>query len=396
MGRVDQTFLRVALLFVLIRETQSSFAGASLCGVAEFCSLYLLPGMSCMQDLQQQNPAAKKSQLLEPPSQISISTKYEQFLPSGIVTLLILACLTLILSSPLYAGETIRIASQNMNRFFDNIDNGKNEKLSSETEFYVKVEIATTMIIEQFSSPDIIALQEVENANVLSNVATAVQNRSGARYQVILLGGNDVSAINTGFLVKHTVKIKSVKQLFKHQRLKLDQSLLFSRPPLYLEACKGPVCLSLLNLHLRSMRGIRSSTKGHRVRLKRLEQASIIARWIEQFQRARPQSLLLVLGDLNGLTPADSYIDVVGTILGKPDNSNTELQAVDWISNDLIDLTLYIPRKNRYSYIYRNKKQILDYMLASSLLKPRLDHISFSRIDYDFSDHAGLLVDLKW
>ena len=351
--------MRVALLIVFIRN----------CGVAE---------------------------LIEPSLRTSISAKYEQFLPPRYVSFLILTCLTLILSSPLYAGETIRIASQNMNRFFDNIDNGKNEKISSESEFKAKVEIATTTIIEQFSKPDIIALQEVENTNVLSNVATALRNRSGARYQAVLLGGNDVSAINTGFLVKRTVKIKSVKQLFKQQRLKLDQSLLFSRPPLYLEACKGPVCLSLLNLHLRSMRGIRSSAKGHRVRLKRLEQASIIARWIEQFQQTRPKSLLLVLGDLNGLTPADSYIDVVGTILGKPDNSNTELQAVDWISNDLIDLTRHIPRKNRFSYIYRNKKQILDYMLASSLLKPRLDHISFSRIDYDFSDHAGLIAVLKW
>ena len=349
-----------------------------------------------MRDLQDHNPATKNSELIEPPSRISISTKYEQFLPPRYVSFLILTCLTLILSSPLYAGETIRIVSQNMNRFFDNIDNGKNEKISSETEFYAKVEMATTRIIEQFSRPDIIALQEVENTNVLSNVATALRNRSGARYQVVLLGGNDVSAINTGFLVKRTVKIKSVKQLFKHQRLKLDQSLLFSRPPLYLEACKGPVCLSLLNLHLRSMRGIRSSVKGHRVRLKRLEQASTIARWIDEFQRTRPKSPLLVLGDLNGLTPADSYIDVVGTILGKPDNSNTELQAADWISNDLIDLTRYIPTKHRFSYIYRDRKQILDYMLASSLLKPRLDHISFSRIDYDFSDHAGLIADLKW
>ena len=383
---MDQTFLRVALSIVFIRD----------CGVAEYCSLHLLPAMARMQGLQEQNSAAKKNDLIEAPSRISRSARYEPFLPPRYVSFLILTCLTLILSSPIYAAETIRIASQNMNRFFDNIDNGKNEKISSETEFYAKVEIAATTIIEQFSRPDIIALQEVENANVLSSVASAVRNRSGAQYQSLLLDGNDVSAINSGFLVKRTVKIKSVEQLFKRQRLELDQSLLFSRPPLYLEACKGSVCLSLLNLHLRSMRGIRSSAKGHRVRLKRLEQASIIARWIEQFQRSRPKSLLLVLGDLNGLTPADSYIDVVGTILGKPDNSNTELQAVDWISNDLTDLTRYIPAKNRFSYIYRNKKQILDYMLASSLLKPRLDNISFSQIDYDLSDHAGLIADLKW
>ncbi len=327
---------------------------------------------------------------------ISTSTDSLSFVPARYLLPCLLISLTLILSNPVYAGESIRIASQNMHRFFDNIDNGKNEIKFSDRRFNAKLKAATNTIIERFSLPDILALQEVENRNVLSKIATAVQEKTGAQYQVVLVDGNDVSAINIGFLIKRSFKIKSVKQLFKHQRLELDQSLLFSRPPLYLEVCKRSSCLSLLNLHLRSMRGIRSGSKGHRVRLKRLEQASIIARWIDDFQHSRPESSLLVLGDLNGLTPTDSYVDVVGIILGNPDNSNTEIQAVDWIRKDLIDLTRYIPKITRFSYIYRNKKQVLDYMLISSQLRPRLINVSFSLINYDFSDHAGLLVDLEW
>jgi hypothetical protein len=316
------------------------------------------------------------------------------FVSANHLPVVFLICTALVLSSPLFAGEPVRIVSQNLNRFFDNIDDGKNEKVYSTTKFYRKVETAATVIITQFALPDILALQEVENRNVLSKITQAVQARSGVRYQIVLLEGNDFSAINVAYLVKKRFKIRSVNQLFKHQKLEFDQSLLFSRPPLYLEVCKESVCLSLLNL--RSMRGIRSSSKGKRVRLKRLEQASIIARWIDDFQRSRPESSLLVLGDFNGLTPSDPYVDVVGTIRGKPDNSNTEKQAIDWIKNDLIDLTKNIPLPNRYSYIYRKKKQILDYMLVNSQFKPRLTHISFSRINYDFSDHAGLLADLVW
>lgn len=313
-----------------------------------------------------------------------------------IFSAIILFCVQFFLSNPLYADETIRIVSQNLNRFFDNVDDGKNEKVLSEKQFYRKLEITVSTIVNQFSLPDILALQEVENQNLLSRIASTINSRSKMKYQAVLLEGNDISAINIGFLVSRSFRIGSVKQLFKQQRLELDQSPLFSRPPLYLEVCKGVHCLSLLNLHLRSMRGIRSSSKGRRVRLKRLEQASIIARWIDDFQQTRPKASLLVLGDFNGLTPSDPYVDVVGTIIGKPDNSNTEKQAEDWIKQDLIDLTKHIPRQKRYSYIYQKKKQILDYMLVNSQFGPRLKHIAFSRINYDFSDHAGLLADLSW
>ncbi len=327
---------------------------------------------------------------------IFTSTESMLFVPARYVSLGVLISLALSLSVPLYAGESIRIASQNMHRFFDNVDDGNNEIIFSDRKFRAKLAAATNTIIERLFLPDILALQEVENRNVLSKVATAVREKTGVQYQVVLVDGNDVSAINIGFLIKSSFTIKSVNQLFKHQRLELDQSLLFSRPPLYLEVCKRSSCLSLLNLHLRSMRGIRSGSKGRRVRLKRLDQASIIARWIDEFQHSRPESWLLVLGDLNGLTPTDSYVDVVGIILGNPDNSNTEIQAVDWIREDLTDLTRYIPKINRFSYIYRNKKQVLDYMLISSQLRPRLINVSFSLINYDFSDHAGLLADLEW
>jgi len=337
-----------------------------------------------------------KTTLIAPPLSSFSQSNLPELLQASRLPVIIFACLILVHINPLHADESIRIVSQNMNRFFDNINDGKNEKVFSRDRFYRKVKAASTKIINQFKLPDILALQEVENRNVLTKISDAVHARSGVRYQVLLLEGTRFTDINVAYLVKQRFKIKSEKQLFEHERLAYDQSKLFSRPPLYLEACIESNCLSLLNLHLRSMRGIRSTSKGERVRLKRLEQSSIIARWLDSFQLSRPRDSVMVLGDFNGLTPSDAYVDVVGTILGKPNNSNTEKQAVDWISRDLIDLTRAIPAPKRYSYIYHKQKQILDYMLTNSGFKPKLINIAFSPIDYNFSDHAALVADFAW
>ena len=247
-----------------------------------------------------------------------------------------------------------------------------------------------------FGLPDIIALQEVENINVLNQISNQIHARLGITYKSILREGNDISGIDIGYLLHPRFRIDSISQLFKNDLLEYDKTPLFSRPPLYLQACIGSSCLSLLNLHLRSMRGLGPGPQGERVQLKRLAQAEAISHWIDNFQRAWPHKSLMVLGDFNALTPSDSYFDLIGTIRGDPNNLNKSIAAKDWVEDNLIDLTRKIPAKRRYSYIYHKKKQILDYMLVNTRFKPQLQNIAFSRIDYRFSDHAALIADFTW
>jgi len=293
-------------------------------------------------------------------------------------------------------AASLSILSQNMNRLFDDVDDGNREERLSSDLFQRRVNDAAIRYAANFELPHIIALQEVENLNVLEQVAERISERYGIVYQTILIPGQDISSINLGFLVQDVVKIKKVEQLFRENRLPFDSSPLFSRPPLLLEACYLARCLHLLNLHLRSMRGIGSATHGERVVLKRHHQAETIALWINHQQKLDPALELMLLGDFNALTPADEYVDIAGLLLGNPDNSRADLIARDLINPDLVDLTRRIPQKQRYSYIYRQRKQQLDYMFVSASLAERLSHISYSRIEYRFSDHAGLLVRLDW
>lgn len=294
------------------------------------------------------------------------------------------------------ASESFRILSQNLNRLFDNIDDGNGEKVVSKRVFRQRVEAVAERITGLFRLPDIIALQEVENINVLNQISNQIHARLGIKYKSILREGNDISGIDIGYLLHPRFRIDSISQLFKNDLLEYDKTPLFSRPPLYLQACIGSSCLSLLNLHLRSMRGLGAGTQGERVQLKRLAQAEAISHWIDNFQRAWPDKSLMVLGDFNALTPSDSYFDLIGTIRGDPNNLNKSIAAKDWVEENLIDLTRKIPVKRRYSYIYYKKKQILDYMLVNTRFKPQLQNIAFSRIDYRFSDHAALIADFTW
>jgi endonuclease/exonuclease/phosphatase family metal-dependent hydrolase len=45
-----------------------------------------------------------------------------------------------------------------------------------------------------------------------------------------------------------------------------------------------------------------------------------------------------------------------------------------------------------YLFIFRRKRQQLDYMFINQSFAADVKDIDFSRIDYHFSDHAGLLV----
>jgi len=304
--------------------------------------------------------------------------------------------LALIFFSGAAAAEPFRVLTQNMNRLFDDVDDGNREKILSHRRFHQRINAAAEKFGQTFSLPHIIALQEVENFNVLNRVSAEIHRRYGTRYRPILLPGDDPSGINLGYLVRQGVEIRKIEQLFHDSTYGTEEHTLFTRPPLYLEACYAQHCLTLVNLHLRSMRGIDSDRDGARVRRKRLAQAEAIARWSNSLQNSATDLSLLILGDFNALTPPDEHVDVAGIILGNPDNRTTRLRGRDLVQLDLIDLTRMIPPNKRFSFVFRRNKQQLDYMFVNQGFAAEVEYITFSGIDRRFSDHAGLLAWFSW
>jgi uncharacterized protein len=307
--------------------------------------------------------------------------------------LICIALLTSCMDQPIYADQTIRLVSQNMNRLFDNHNDGKHEKVVSLKTYQKRINQLTQKIISTFQKPDIIALQEVENIHILNDVSKKLKT-SGLDYQAVMIEGHDISHINVGFLVKKSFHISQQRQLFKDVNFEHSDRYLFSRPPLLIEVC-ADTCLSVINLHLRSMRKLDArSHDSKRIARKRRLQAETIARWVNDFQRKYPQRRLILLGDFNALPISDEYVDVLGIIRGNPDLQKPKWKSKDLIERDLIDLTTNIQLSDRFSYIYKKRHQQLDYLLISKTSNFRLNQIKFGHIDYKLSDHAPLIGEL--
>ena len=231
------------------------------------------------------------------------------------------------------------ILTQNLKQLFNDVNDGQGEKVVSKYIYQKRIAQIVHKIHGHFNSPEIIAFQEVENIDVLRDIATRLADQVGIDYRAVLIEGFDSSGIDVGYLIQQHVSIKQKNQLFANHRVKSTNSPLFTRPPLLLEACFKAGCITLVNLHLRSMLGLRSHKKGKRVALKRLQQATTLAQWVEKMQRQNPDLSLMLLGDFNALTPSDKFADIAGTIRGNPSNNRTKYPAKDWIEDDLIDLT---------------------------------------------------------
>ncbi len=306
---------------------------------------------------------------------------------------LLLALTMLLVAQPVAAEWTL--LSQNLNRLFDDRDDPGDDQVMDKTRYRERVEQLARRIVETFDQPDVLAFQEVENWRILQAVARAVEQLGGRSYRALLIEGNDRSGMDVGFLLAEDLKLQRLEALFADERYRYEHdgetivAPLYARPPLLLEFCRED-CFSLVNVHLRSMRGLRHRSKGRRIALKRQLQAETLARWVQDFQQSRPDQPLALVGDFNALTPSDRFVDVIGTLIGRPDHTRPKRKSPDLVEPDLVEGSTHIRAGRSYSYRYKRRKQRLDYLLMNRSADALLEHIAYGWIDYGFSDHGAL------
>ncbi len=222
--------------------------------------------------------------------------------------------------------------------------------------------------------PDILAVQEVENLAALE----ALAGRLGSNYQAYLVEGNDPSGIDVGFLIKTTrVKVLDVRQ--EGKGAVLGREPLFDRPPLVLRATASSLPLTVIANHLRSLIGL-EAPGNQAVIAKRKAQAEYLAGLIQ----ARQAENLVVLGDFNAFEFNDGYVDVLGTLRGRPARPEQVLAATaDLVNPDLITLIDLLPRRERYSYVEDGDAAALDHILVNRALAPRVTYFAYARGNAD-------------
>ena len=242
-------------------------------------------------------------------------------------------------SSP--AGNEITVASVNLRRFFDTIDDAYADAVLSTVAYDTRLDKASLAIRTHLRSPDIIGVQEVETLAVLTDLAARISADGGPDYGAYLVEGNDPAGLDVGVLVKTTpvmggvarVSAVSVNQVGGATTwldpVDNQPALLNDRPPLVLEATINTTsttsfAIVVVVTDLAGSSGIGDlmpdglTTVGDRVRRKRQAQAEFLANYVQGRLTATPAEHLVVIGGFNAFDANDGFVDVMDVVAGTP------------------------------------------------------------------------------
>jgi predicted extracellular nuclease len=302
---------------------------------------------------------------------------------------------------PVAVSNELTIANFNMERFFDTVkDPGTSDVALTATAFANRLNKASLAVRNVLNMPDVIGVEEMEHQSTLQALADKINTDAVAagqpspNYQAFLVEGNDVGGIDVGLLVKGTINVISVEQLGKDTTfLQPDgtTALLNDRPPLVLTATASQpnsdtsLPFTMVVNHLRSLLNIDDPVDGPRVRAKREAQAEFLANLLQSHQAAGEN--VISVCDCNAFEFSDGYVDVIGTILGRPVPADqVVLASPDLVDPDFTDLVTTLPHDQQYSYDFNGSHQVLDHVVVNSTLLLKLSRFAIARNDADFPE----------
>lgn len=302
--------------------------------------------------------------------------------------------------APAAAGE-FTIASFNLENFFDPIDTpGKTDPCDRDltgkpcrervttADYALKLTKASQAIRDILGAPTLVAVQEVENIQVLSALATSPE-LTPFGYGVALLDGLDPRGINVGLLYRRDrVTVTNTTQRnacttadlgFRGSEARcstrgngvLDGYLVAARPPLVISMVmrdeSGGVAqpLTIIVNHWKSKGG--TDPAGQEFVSRRIAEAQLVAGIVNDLRTADPNAAILVVGDLNDFVDSPPLLALTDT-------------------TPLRDLATINPAAGHYSYIYNGLSQILDHILVTPNLRAALRSFSYAHLDADYPD----------
>jgi uncharacterized protein len=348
------------------------------------------------------------------------------------------------------AADEFSVAGFNLFRFFDTVnDSATDDAVLTSAALNNRLAKTADAICGYLKTPDIIGVVEVENIDVLRQLADTINSgqvvggsavpscNKAPQYVPYLIEGNDTGGIDVGFLVSTKIVgtgsiprvevLQVVQENADEQLVNPDgtSSTLNDRPTLRLQAvihdAKGATYpVTIMINHLRSLNGVNGTgagsngwpSDGARIRAKRLKQAESLARLIDARQIDNPNEKIILLGDFNAFEFSDGFVDSMGIITGKEvPASQVTLHSGFVVNTPLTTLTTVDAEEQRYSFSFEGSAQSLDHAVINEpLLMQDGVRSEHARINADFavinygvygglptrvSDHDPVIVYIK-
>jgi hypothetical protein len=306
---------------------------------------------------------------------------------------------------PVQAANEFTVASFNMERFYNDISDADNPGSSvvvvTSAAYQRRLAKASLAIRNMLNFPDVIGTQEIENINVLTDLANKVSADAVAAgqadpvYLPYLFLATDGTAINTGMLVKSTrvttVRAEQFGLATTFTNSGGSQATLNDRTPLvlHLGIKRGTGLpdypITVISVHQRSLINVDDITStGATVRLKREAQAEYLASLIQGYQAAGEH--VITVGDYNSFEFSDGYVDALGVTRGSPVPASQVITTptAGLANPPLVDLVTLLPAEQRQSYVESGSAQVLDHVVVTSELVPTETRLVYAHIDSDF------------
>ena len=277
------------------------------------------------------------------------------------------------------------VASLNMFRHYDDVDDPLTQDEIVPTEEYLRRQTKLRrFILDVLRAPDVLGVQEVENLGILVDLAADIAAADpSVVYSAWLIPGNNSFGMNVGYLVRDTVQSVTVTQLGFDDILVGWGYKLFDHPPLLLEGTwvgdgSAGFELAVMNNHTRSLNGVDDPFDDF-ARQKRFQQAQSIADKVQSIQSASPVVPLVLIGDSNAFQFTDGYVDVVGQIRGEVTPEHNLLSGPEITSPTLANAIVHVDPDERFSYLFRGTRQVLDHALVNHTAWPYVAGQAYGR-----------------
>lgn len=286
---------------------------------------------------------------------------------------------------PARPAPGLRIASFNLENLFDTEHSpGKQDRRSTpnERDFETKIAKLTLTLATVLQFPDIVAVQEAENTQVLKMLAERLNRLGDYTYRAVSFESSDPRGIEVGLLWDaRRVRFRHAAPLRKRDAAEAfgTESPSPGREPLVGEFQYRGRPLTVVVNHFKSkagddpLFGVRQPPRRHTERQRKL-QARAVRAYVDQRLHNAPEALIAVLGDLNDFAFAEP---------GEGDDHPLAILQGSG-ARRLMPVSDRIPVPQRYSFIYNGNSQLLDHILVSPAL---YRHLSGARIAHTNADY---------
>jgi len=296
----------------------------------------------------------------------------------------------------------LRVGQMNLWNFFDAVDNpNSGDDVLTPEQYTIKVEKIAKAIVE-LGLPDVISVNEIENEQVLADlIASPALQSAGYKFEVQKT--NDQRGITVGILYKGDKLEKVGETVAPNPKMsfpdggkgQVDSSLLYARAPLVVDfklrgaaqSAEGAGILTVAVNHFKSKLG------GAAPEARRQMQGQYLGEWLDARRATAPLGTTIVLGDLNA-----NYGEGAFEKLATRADGTTRFH----------DAPLKLDQADRYTYIYRGQKDMLDHMLISNSVADAVTAVKILHVNsgkganksqWDpkvlagFSDHDPMVTD---